>query len=724
MRSPAAEVPRSPTPPERTLRRARYLGAVLGLLTAGLVATAIPSRPPKDPLPGFAAQNGLDLNRQILVFFLAIALPIAGGLVASAWARRRGDRRAAAVEKTPALPATSIGFRIATVAAHTLTLWIFVCSGFPQITGRLVWVFVGVFGVSAILAFLLHRGDPRFGILCLGAASSLLPLTLIGKRPMPLSREAAVAAVLLPFAAFGIARVLPAAASLWRVWTVGILLPGSITAFAAGAVLGTLPVADIFEDGHALLPASEYLRGELPYRDVVPGHGLLADGLFHTAGLKAFGDDYRGFARANKLLGLFFWPSFYAIGLAATGNPAAAFGIELFSFVMAPQFSFPRMIASAFTLALALFASRTGKPPVWLACGAAVVITFFITVDYAAYAAAGALTALAVSRGDRRRCALSAAAGAGSLAVAAGIALAAFGLLGPFVRTTFSFLPSLLPVYAKGFPPLPITPGAIDEAPAVPMPFFYGLIVLALILLGAELPSGARVSDRARAALPVLAWIVLSMLSVVERRHVGYVSLMVPTALALLARWFSRPGPARALRVLASSAAVGAAAISHHPVRLAEDATRLMQLPSSPPGAEPMAEPRRAQGAVFRRYDRRLVRKTAEMMQRAGFRDGDTWLDFSNAPGLYFLFDRPCPIRYYEPAFYESDEAQQEVIDAIEGNPRVRAALIIGSFAPVDGIENSIRAPRVDRYLRRHFKPFLVEDGIEYWLREPQDSRP
>jgi hypothetical protein len=49
----------------------------------------------------------------------------------------------------------------------------------------------------------------------------------------------------------------------------------------------------------------------------------------------------------------------------------------------------------------------------------------------------------------------------------------------------------------------------------------------------------------------------------------------------------------------------------------------------------------------------------------------------------------------------------------------VRAALIIGSYPPVDGIPNAVRAPRVDQYLREHFQPFLVEDGIEYWLREP-----
>src|SRR4030095_16318493 len=202
MRSSAAEVPGCEPPPGLVLRRARYLGAVLGLLMAGFIGTAIPKRPPKDSLPGFAAQNGLDVPRPVLVFFLVLALPIAGGLIASAWARRRGGRPSETGGDTWAFPARSLGFRASAVAAHAATLWIFVCSGFPGITGRLEWVLAGVFGVSAILAFLLHRGDSRFGILCLGAASPLLLLTLVAQRPIPLSREAAVAAVLLPVSAF------------------------------------------------------------------------------------------------------------------------------------------------------------------------------------------------------------------------------------------------------------------------------------------------------------------------------------------------------------------------------------------------------------------------------------------------------------------------------------------------------------------------------------------
>jgi hypothetical protein len=79
-----------------------------------------------------------------------------------------------------------------------------------------------------------------------------------------------------------------------------------------------LPFANVFEAGHGLLPASEYLRGELPYRDIVPGHGLVSDGLLQTLELKFFGDDYRGLHRGEKLVGTLFWPSLYGLAYAAT----------------------------------------------------------------------------------------------------------------------------------------------------------------------------------------------------------------------------------------------------------------------------------------------------------------------------------------------------------------------------------------------------------------------
>jgi hypothetical protein len=110
------------------------------------------------------------------------------------------------------------------------------------------------------------------------------------------------------------------------------------------------------------------------------------------------------------------------------------------------------------------------------------------------------------------------------------------------------------------------------------------------------------------------------------------------------------------------------------------------------------------------------------MIRQADLRGGDTWLDFANAPGLYYLFDRDCPIRYYEVPFYEAESAQDEVIAAVDANPRVRTVLISSGLLAqtIDGLDNATRAPRVAAFLRERFRPFYRAGGIEFWLRKDE----
>jgi hypothetical protein len=301
-------------------------------------------------------------------------------------------------------------------------------------------------------------------------------------------------------------------------------------------------------------------------------------------------------------------------------------------------------------------------------------------------------------------------------AAAAGTAFAAAGILGDFLHSTFGFVPSLLAVYAQGFPPL-----VLRSSPPFGdfLALLYVLSALALVLLGAELPRGSRVSEESRAVLPVLAWIVLAMLSVFERQHVGYPFFGVPVALILLARWVRAPGAVPRFRFAVAAAGLAGFIWLRDPAVLAASVANAIRHPVPPPDTAPLSEPRRAHGAVFRRNDRTLILKTAEMIRRAGFRAGDTWLDFASEPGLYFLFDRPCPIRYYEVPFYQSESRQREVVEAVARNPKVRAVLIRAVYPPIDWIPSADRAPLVDGFLRDGFRPFFDEDGVEFWLRRP-----
>jgi hypothetical protein len=126
----------------------------------------------------------------------------------------------------------------------------------------------------------------------------------------------------------------------------------------------------------------------------------------------------------------------------------------------------------------------------------------------------------------------------------------------------------------------------------------------------------------------------------------------------------------------------------------------------------------RARGALFSDRDARVV----DVVQRYAathLQPGETFFDFTNRGGLYFFLDRDCPIRQIEGAFYEPAGRQQDVIARIEGNPRIRFAIVPAAHddTAVDGVPNATRAPLVRQYLQQHFTPDYEEAGVVFWRR-------
>jgi len=504
-----------------------------------------------------------------------------------------------------------------------------------------------------------------------------------------------------------------------------VLLPGSVTAMAAAAVMRSPRIVNVFEDGHSLLPASEYFRGELPYRDIVPGHGLVSDGLLAFVQLRVFGDDVGGLKRGEKVSGALFWPGFYVVGYAATGSPAFALGSLLFSFCVMPQYQNPRAIVALWLLALALYASRSKRRLAWFAFGAAVPLGLCIAVEFTFYSACAGAVALWVARGRRLVHLGWMAFGAAASSAAIALCLLVLGILPGFVRTTFLYVPSLLPVYAQGFPVLHRPRGGAAQWLALlgdETALLYGFTAVGLVILGAYLPQAPRVGPRIRALLPVCAWVFVAMLSLIERQHVGYAFMVVPIGLLLLERWARgwRPWPSLRAAVVAVVPAV--LLWYRYPLSLMSGIPYVTAGPPVAPGLTPVDQPPRARGGLYQPWDLDLLLATSAFLREARLAPDDTWFDFGHAPGLYYFFDRDCPIRYYEPGFYESESAQREVIAALEANPRVRGALMNAGYGPgyaeIDGVPNARRAPLVAAYLAERFRPFYRRGRIEFWLRK------
>ncbi|MFY9552110.1 MAG: hypothetical protein WAU32_13235, partial [Thermoanaerobaculia bacterium] len=156
-------------------RPASFLGSSLGLAAAAIVGPPLRALPAGPQPPGFAAFHGLDARREVLLFLLTLALPLAGGVLAARRARApaRCGESVAEASGDGSTPAVSL----ATVCAHAIALWLFVLAGFPS-RSPLPSLALAVVA-SAALALALGAGSLRRGALCLGAAGPVLVLAFV-----------------------------------------------------------------------------------------------------------------------------------------------------------------------------------------------------------------------------------------------------------------------------------------------------------------------------------------------------------------------------------------------------------------------------------------------------------------------------------------------------------------------------------------------------------------
>ncbi|MFN2386598.1 MAG: hypothetical protein ABR576_09995 [Thermoanaerobaculia bacterium] len=514
-----------------------------------------------------------------------------------------------------------------------------------------------------------------------------------------------------------VARWLPALVGWCRRLAVFVLLPGCFTALAATYSFKGPAVMAVFEDGHGLMPASEYLRGEIPYRDFVPGHGYLGDGGLQVAGLALYENSYRGAVLPARIIGAFYWLVIFLLGFAATGSPSAAFAAVALSFLAFPEYAFLRGLPSIAASALAVYAARARSERAWYCSGLAVALSLLWAVEFALYTLPVLFVALLTARGNRTRMLRSSVGGlvTGLLALC-GIFLGV-GVLGEFLETTFLYVPSLLPAYAtgpsrlRGFGMLSF----LREKDA----FFVAFCCAAAVVLATRIWRAPVVGPRARGLLPLLVWVLVAVLSVVERNHVEYAAVLVPLGIVSLVRWLKSHRPWNAPRSVIAAVILACGLLVWRPRAFVPTLAVAVAVPAGPHTLASFPELPRGRGAVFSADDARIVRSAAEFLKSGALTSSETWFDFSSQPGLYFLFDRDCPIRYSETGFHEAPERQAEVIDSIDRNRRVKAVLMTASdwSETIDGVPNSVRAPLVAAFVRSRFRPFYERDGVQFWLR-------
>jgi hypothetical protein len=477
---------------------------------------------------------------------------------------------------------------------------------------------------------------------------------------------------------------------------------------------------NVFEDAQHLVPATEIARGERAYRDIIPPHGLLQDGLLDLAFIRGngggnIGEVIKGRGTISGLIA----SAQYALGAAATGSAeggilafflGAALGIGGGTF---------RAVPAMLTLAVILRAVRRRNPRLLAYAGAGVVASFLTSLDFGFYAGVALLTGvvLLARHLPPRRPLLAALTGGTAATFVAAIGLALFGIVGDFIRTTFFDIARWGPVYALtpfDMPAAMKTTHFIPDVLALALDrnvYLYLLFVAALVYLAAILT--ARQTTRRSEVMAVFAaFTVVCAVSYAERHHLhfqyGVPSLLAGALFALRRTRLHWPLLAIVL-ILAQPtthlAIVGWLRHARGPI----DANQ-----------RELTDPPRARNALFDAADAAMITSVQKYVSQ-NLNPEETFVDFTNRGLLYYLTNRDCPLRQLEVAFYEPESRQREVIAAIEHNPRIRAALVPppdGDTTGVDGVDNPTRAPLVWKYLQAHFEPAFREGGVVFWRRK------
>jgi len=476
------------------------------------------------------------------------------------------------------------------------------------------------------------------------------------------------------------------------------------------------PRVNLFEDAHGIVPAGEMLHGELPYRDIIPAHGLIEDGLLDYVAMRTRGATLGNALKARNVYGSLNAVAVYALTAAATGSAEGGIIGFFFAAMLGTIPTTSRTVASLFTLAILAVAVRRRNPRLFAAAGFGAVLSALSSLDFGGCTIIALAVALIRFRPNPLRAMRDAAIGAACAVVPLFAIFAAFGIARSFVTTTLFEILTLGPVSTQ-------TPFAAPQALKTTFRFFPEVLAgvfdrgaLMYVAWGcAAVFCGIALTTRARRRIEPLAlvalWIAAGGMSYAARHHLHFQFAVAP--LLLIGAWTLW----RARSRYAVVAFIVLAMISGITVHIIVDG--MVRNARGPIGTPPVAldDLPRARGAWFSDDDAKMIRTANAYV--ASLPPDDTYFDFTNRPMLYFLFDRNCPIRQLGPSWYEPEERQRAVIAQLDRDPHIRAALVPAgpTDGTLDGVPNAMRAPLVWAYVQQHFQPEFAENGIIFWRR-------
>ncbi|MEO8033796.1 MAG: hypothetical protein ABI837_05140 [Acidobacteriota bacterium] len=539
--------------------------------------------------------------------------------------------------------------------------------------------------------------------------------------------------------------------------TAFVILPILLYCLSYASTASLTQWIDLFHRGESLGPASDYLRGKVPYRDVFVLHGLMEDGQLDAWLMQLFGRNVAIALARPVILGSFAVPALWYVGLAAFDSVPLSLLVILLGAVTTVDNE--RVFFEIAVLALLLAGWQRHSRLLVALSGVVAAITLFFSYDIGLYSLGGALAFLvaapffAPASGTQddvtspRSAATKLASTLpmiGSFCLGAGAGAAPFltylalrGAAGSFFETSFVTLPRIIDaIWSLPFPDLTTTFRKdlnlhtisdfflFEHFRFVLNPLVIGVALICLIQR--RLSHKGNQLDAVLLALTTFALLTQrSALGRADFPHQYFSAFLIGPMIVILVVMFVRSvnviwreGDRSAQAFLL---AVGIAVLPLFLVVLwvpdiangrLDDTIHYQGRVSSIGFVDPEAVEIRHRIDQVRYYVFSLSRRGAPIF------------DFSNQPAFYFFCDRPNPTRFYQVPILSPHEFQRETIMALE---RAKPPLVIRrspqQFDVFDGVDNSIRAQAVAAYIDDHYAYARSVRGVELWQRKAASYR-
>jgi hypothetical protein len=627
-----------------------------------------------------------------------------------------------------------------------------------------VALFWGAFLMIARLATFTVGADTEVALQRLSIAG--LPLIALPMMALSFTRGAVAISIVMAAVLLAIFLALrgrdPVDAREVRITTAYVIVPILLYCATYASTAALTQWIDLFHRGESLGPASDYLRGKVPYRDVFVLHGLLQDGLLDAWLMQLLGRSAEVVLARPVVLGSLATPALWYLGMVIFDSmPLSALVVLLGAVTTVDN---ERAFFEITALTLLLAAIRRQSRLLFVLSGITAGVTLFFSLDIGLYALGGGLLTLLVLAAVAPTLSPKLSSAGFQPAGAQAPSLRRQGAGGPAARlaallqfrqhaltlgVTVAFLigvaigaaPFLVYLLARGALEAFATtsfiavPRIIDAVWSLPFP---DLTTTFRKNLNLHTISDFFLFERFRFVLNPLV-IAIALICLVQRamtRKSNWIdiALLALTAFAILTQrsalgradfphqYFSAflIGPMIVILLVF----LGRAAVALVPIFLVvlwvpdianarlDDTTHYLGRVSGIGFVDPAAV------EIGHRIDQVRYFVTQLSAREAPI------FDFSNQPALYFFCDRPNPTRFYQVPIMSPPEFQREVILALE---RAKPPLVIRrspqEFDVFDGIDNSIRAQAVASYIDDSYNYAHSVRGLEIWTRKPGAQR-